>query len=276
MSPMEQLALGLQSLGRSARALVRVGPWAPLALLGALELAALAVLTVPAHPALSWALAPLVVRVAGARALHYPDSFRALPGLFAWADGALWWLVGSLALGASSHAFAARFTGRPARAVESLAAAARRWPALVLALLPAHVALAAIGWLAPRFTSGGGLVSMAVAPVFVCARGLVVLLALYLPMLVMLGRRGAPAALAALPRAWSRGLFALLAPCVATLLPLALAGLVLDDPAPIVQRGTPELVAVLVAARVAAGLAIALTLVGAATMAYLVAVEERG
>ncbi len=276
MSPQEQLALGGQALGRAARELLRAGPWAAFALLGALEALVLLALALPAHPALSWAVAPLAERVMGERALHYPDGFRLLPSLFGPVDAVLAWLVGSLAMGAASHAFAARFRGAPVSAGASFGAALRRWPALAIALLPAHAVIAGLGWIAPLFSSSHGIGSTTALPVFAVAPGVVVLLGFYLPALVMIGGRGGPGALAALPRAWARGLVAGVVPCLVTLAPVAVVQAFANAPGAIVERGTPELVAALLGARIALSLVASVLLSGAATLGFLAVVEDRG
>ncbi len=274
MRPFEQLALGAQGLGRAVRELFRPALWAAFAPLAVVEVGLVVALTVPSHPAFAWAFAPLVARLAGERALHFPDGFRALPGLFARGDAVLLWLVGSLVAGAATHAFATFFRGGRPQAGAALAAAVARWPALALATLPAHLLLAALGFVAAR-TPGGGLGGILAPPLFAIARAAILLAALYLPALVMLERRGAPRALAALPRAWARGLLGGLLPCAVALLPPAILGGLLANPAPLVERGTPELVATLLGVRVALGLVAWFVALGAGTLVFLGAVEER-
>ncbi len=274
MSPLEQLALGGHALGRTCRELSRASLWGPLVLLGAVEGAALLALAEAAHPAVSWALAGWVAKAGGPRALHYPDAFRTLPALFAGVDRVILWLAGSLAIGAATHGFVARWLGRPVSAWASLAAALRRWPALALAVLPAHALLLALDAWVALVAQAPGLVAMAVTAMAPFLKGLVVWLALLLPALVMRGHESAPRALWLLPHAWARAQLATVAPALAVLLPYAALGALTANPGLIVDRGRPEMVAVLLAVRVLAGLLGTFVLVGATALAYLGAVEE--
>jgi hypothetical protein len=275
MNALEQVALGAQALARTLRPPARAGAWWPFAILGAVELACLAALCVPAHPAVSWVLAPLVVGAAGERALHYPDGFAALPGLFAGVDSVLGWLLGSWAMGAAVHAFAAGFRKVPVPAGASLAEALRRWPALALCTLPVWLLLGALGAVGSSLAAAPGPAAELAPPAFAALRGLVVGFAFYLPALVMLQRLSGPAALAALPRAWGRGFWVALLPCAVALAPYAALGALLADPTPLVQRGTPELVAVLIGLRVAFGMAAGFVIAGSAALGYLATTEGR-
>jgi hypothetical protein len=272
--PLEQMALGGESVARTWRAAGRAAPWVALLPLAAAQALALAALASPVHPASAWIVAGLVERLGGEAALHYPAGFRTLPLVFGLVDAVIAWLAGSLALGAATHAFASVHAGAPARAGESFAAAARRWPALVLAMLPFHAAAAALGGLTPGPAAGHGVTAMLAPPAIVLGRVLLVWLGFHLAALVMLGGHGALAAWRALPRMWSLGLFAALAPLAVALLPLALPAALLADPSLIVERGTPELVATLLAARVVLGAIAVWTVAGASSLTFLVAGEE--
>jgi hypothetical protein len=275
MSPLEQLALGGQGLARGARDLLRPSAWLTLLPLAALEGLALLALAVPTHPLVGAVMAPLVARTVGDRALHYPDGFAALPSLFGVAEAALWMLVAPWVAGALAHAAAARLRGRPVGAGDALGAALRRLPALVLALLPAQLTLLAIAKVGGDLVARGGLVGSALGPLLVIARALVVMAAFLLPARVMIGGCGVFGALATLPRAWARAGLGALVPVVVALAPLALAELPVADPSALVERGTPELVAVALALRAVLALAALVMMAGASALVHLGALGER-
>jgi hypothetical protein len=279
VSALEQLALAGQALRLVLRRLLDVPLWAPWAALGALELALLGALVGFAHPLLSWLVAPLVAAAAGEPALHYPGFYAALPGLARGLGLMVAALPTALAAGWSTWLFAARWRGRRAAPGEAWAEAASRGGGLVLALLPFPLLAAGGALLIEHAVAGGSgtvrrLGDVSTLGVEVALRAL----GLFLPPLVMLEGRGAAAAWAALPRAWSRGLWAALA----LALPAALARLPLERQLEVagadVAAGPPERVAWLAAARIGLGLVLSFVLAGGATVIHLgaVAVEEEG
>jgi hypothetical protein len=274
MSPLEQLALGGQALGRTWRAIGRSAPWVALLPLVALQAMTLAALAAPVHPATGWLVAGLAERIGGASSLHYPGAFRTLPLIFGRVDPVIAWLAGSLALGAATAAFASIHAGAPARARESLSTGLRRWPALAAAMLPACAVMAALDALAPAAAAGHGITYVLAPPAIAAGRLLVAWLAFHLAALVVLGGLGPLGALRALPRMWSRGLLTALLPLAVALTPLALPAVLLGDPSVIVDRGTPELVAALLAVRVALAALAIWTVAGTASLTFLVVGED--
>lgn len=275
MNALEQLALGGQGLARGARDLLRPAAWLAALPLLVLEALALLALAVPSHPLVGAWMAPLVARAAGERALHYPDGFATLPGLFDSAEALLLALVAPWMLGALVHAAGARLRGRPAGVGAALAAATRRLPALVLTLLPALIALLALAKVGAGLGARGGLAGGALVPALLGLRALVVMAAFPLPALVMLGGHGTFGALRALPAAWSRAGLCALVPVAVALGPAVIARMPLADPGLLVERGTPELVAAALALRLALAVAGLVALAGAAALVHLAMPEAR-
>ena len=108
MNPFEQIALAWQSLGHALRRLLRPRLWVPWLALGLIQTGLLVKLAFAAHPWVSPFFAPLVVRLAGERALHYPDLFLALPGLYSRIDLVIAALPGAIVFGAASQALRAK------------------------------------------------------------------------------------------------------------------------------------------------------------------------
>jgi hypothetical protein len=278
MSVFAQLALAWQSFLYTFRQLFRGSLWAPFALQLAAEVAVIAALWWFAHPWLSWFMAPILERVGGAGALRYPSVFRLMPGLYGRVDFVIVALLGSVVIGAATALFAARFSGATVRAGDAISGAGRRAFALILANLPVNLLMLVLfygidAWLADR-ESSGRVRLMAHAGVL----GLAVIVQaffLYVTPLVVLERRSALAALAALPRAAARGIWAALLLGFLTLvllLPIQqLAGL--SDR--LVARGTPELVGWLVVVQACVALLTSFLLAGSATLVFQSAVQER-
>lgn len=113
MSPIEQFALGLQALRFTLMEWTRAKLWAPFLGPFVVQIALVVAFAWTAHPLLSWALAPIVARLVGANALHYPELFRRLPELVLRADLLVTLTAGALATGAGTRLFAQAFSGRP-------------------------------------------------------------------------------------------------------------------------------------------------------------------
>lgn len=274
--PFEQLVLAAQAVGRAAALLPRPSTWLPWVLLAAIEVLAVAAIAGFAHPWLSWALAPWLAREGGEALLHYPAVFRALPALHGRADLVTGALAAPVTIGAATLAFARRFQSRPAAPWPALGEALRRAPALVLALLPLHLAEPALAS-AADMAGRRGIAALAASASVPIVGAVVQAAFVYVAALVMLERRGPWASLAALPGTWARGGWAALAlgaAAVAARFPIQLLGARVGS---IVDRGTPELAVWLTGAVIAAELAVGYVLTGAATLAYLSAVTgERG
>jgi hypothetical protein len=215
-------------------------------------------------------MVPLVRAVGGEGALHYPEFFRVLPGLYGRADLVTAALAGSVAAGWSTWLFAARWSRRALAPGETWREIAPRALVLVLAQLPFNVLVFLFTSLLDRAIAGhsgllhrlGGLGSLG---------GVVLLqtLFLYLPALVVLERRGAWGALAGLPRTWARGFWAALllsTLLLLLLLPLDALGQRSDL---LVERGTPELVIWITALQLLVGLAVSFLVAGSSTLVYL-------
>lgn len=275
MNAFEQVALAGQAVARTLACVPRPATWWPWLALGAVQAAAVAAIWNVAHPWVSWALAGWVAGQAGEGALHYPGLFESLPGLVAPAGLAIGALLGPVAIGAATVLFARVFRGAAPRPGAALREAARRAPALVIANLPFHLGLLGLslgvgGWL-ERSAAGGAAAALGAAALG-AGSVLVQTLFFYVTGLVMLAGLGPVAALARLPRTWSRGFWAALALGVlalAALLPLQLARGRLER---VVERGVPELVGGLALVEIAVTLAVWYVLAGGATLVYLAAI----
>jgi hypothetical protein len=275
MNVLEQLALAGQALRLALRELRTGGLWTPWLALGVLQLALLLALTGFAHPLLAWAMAPLVRALAGEPALHYPDFYRALPYVQGRLDLAVGMLPGALATGWSTRLFAARWRRSavaPGAAWEETAPCALT---LVLAQLPLQALMLLFTTTLERALVGQpGLVRrLGEAAILGGVVGLQALF-LYVPALVVLGRRGLWSTLAGLPRTWARGLWAGLLLCGVAQLGLLPLGELGQRSSLLVDRGAPELVAWVTGLQVLVGLALSFVLAGSATLVYLGTVAD--
>jgi hypothetical protein len=272
----EQITLALQSLLQTLRQVQRPALWMPWLLLGALQVLALAALCGMAHPWLSLLMAPLVARLAGSEALHYPDLFVALPGLYARVDLLLVALPGAVAGGASAALFAAAFRGRDPRPGAACGQALGRAVRLVAVNLPYHVLASALGFaIAIVGGSRGGIVG---AAAYVFALGGSVFLQsafLYVNALVMIEGCGIRSAFAELPRTWRSGFVSALVLGTLLLLPLLPLNLLGGAGGLIASKGRPELVAAILAAQIGIAVCMSVLLSGAATLVFLTAMSRR-
>lgn len=276
MSPLEQVAFGWQCLLGSLRACRSPGIWGPwLALFGLQALGVLACWW-GAHPALSWAVAPLLRAIEGDAALRYPELFRRLPDLAR--DAGL--VTGALAMpvlaGVSTRLFERSFRSGAAATGSAWAEGLSRWGALLIVALP--VSLVALGL-------QGGLRSLDAVRLSSVARSLAppaadaVLLAVraacaYAAALVVLGGLGGVRALLRIPSTWSAGLVPA-AVALGLLAPVGvLASAVVTASPGFIDRGAPEWVVVAVLLRAAVGAALGMLACGAATLAWLGSVAE--
>ena len=281
MNPFDQLAMAWQALSRTLRRLPRPAPWAPFAILGAFQLAVLALLMGFAHPSVSWFMAPYVQREGGASLLHYPNLFRVLPGLHGRIDLWLGATLGAIVVGAATRVFADDFSGRRPAPGAAIVAASRRAVSLVLASLPFNllVFLLSFGvdWLLNSRRSAP--LTRHVSDGFVLAASIVLQsVFFYVACDVMLAGRNALGALAAVPRAASRGFFAALAIGTVTALPLLPIDFLASRSGLLVDRGNPELVGWLMLVEILVGLVLWFVLAGSSTLVYLTLIhrdEER-
>jgi hypothetical protein len=276
MNPLESLTLAWQALRHTVPQL-----WRPTLWLWALPLAAAQLLVVlllwhAAHPAVSWFMAPLLVRLSGDDTLHYPRIFELLPVMYRRADLVIGATLGAIGIGAATPAFAAHFRGEQVAAGRALAEAFRRAPALVLVQLPFNVLLFLVGTGAGILIEGrSGLVTR-LAPLAVAAVSLAIQAAFfYAAALVVLEKRSALSAWGALPSTWRPGLlsaFLVSAVTLVALLPLQAPGV---SAALLVQKGRPELAGALTLLHAFAGWLNGFILTGAATLLYLSVVRSR-
>jgi hypothetical protein len=275
VTTLEQLTLAAQALWLTAREARAARLWAPWVVFGVLQCAVLLALLGFAHPLLAWAVAPFVQAVAGEPALHYPDFYRALPFLYSRADLVMGSLVGAVVTGWSTRLFAARWRREKLTVREAWGEVAPRCLTLVLAQLPFQVlAVLLTGLLDWALGGQGGLAR--VLGYFVTLGGVAGLQALflYLPALVVLERRGLWRALADLPRAWGRGLWAAFLLALVALMPLLPLDRLGQRSALLVDRGVPELVGWVTALQLFLGLAASFLLAGSSTLVYLGAVAD--
>jgi hypothetical protein len=272
MNLFEQVALAIQAMLRTLRLFPKPVLWVPWLVLGSVQLAIVALLWGFAHPAVSWFMAPLLTRVAGAEVLRYPNLMSAMPDLFSRVDLAIGTLLGSVMIGAATVMFAEQFRGGRPRAGVALREALRRGGSLILAQLPFNVAVVGLstlldGWLLRR--GGGGLTGRLLEFGLIAGPVVIQSLFLYVAALVMIERRSALSALAALPRTWARGFWAGLALGFTPLVLLLPLHALSDRAALLVNRGDPELVGWLVTLEVVASLGVWFLLAGSATLVYL-------
>ena len=268
MNPLEQIVLGAQSLWQTARLLGRPSLWAPWSVLLGLELMIVLGLWWFAHPALSWLLAPLIRRLAGEDALHYPDLFRFLPGLYAKSSVPVLVIVGAIASGASTALFGAWFSGHPLRIREGLRRGLLRTVGLVLANLPFALLLVAFSfalerWLRTheRFTRFAPILT------FLVAAALQTFFVWVNPLL-MLGRRRLVDALTSLPEAAAIGAWTAWTIAALAALPALPIQMMARNASRIVEHGTPERVGWLMVAQAVAVTVGAFLLTGASALAY--------
>jgi len=284
VNPLEQVAFGWQCLLGSLRACRSPTIWGPWAVLFSLQALGVLACWWGAHPALSWAIAPLLRAIEGDAALRYPELFRRLPDLAR--DAGL--VTGALAMpvlaGVSTRLFERSFrAGHAARPVPGApttraawAEGFSRWGALLIVALP--VTLVAVGL-------QGALRSLDAVRLSSIARSLAppaadaVLMAVrvacaYAAALVVLGGLGGVRALTRIKSTWSEGLV----PAAVALGLLAPAGMlasavVTASPA-FIDRGAPEWVVAAVLLRAAVGATLGMLACGAATLAWLGSVAE--
>ena len=271
MNPLEQVVLAFESLAHAIRQLFRPSLWAPWLLVLGAQLVVLVVLWWFAHPWLSWFAAPVLLRVSGERALHYPDIFGLLPVLYARADVVIGVLVGSVVAGASTALFAARFSGRPIPPSQGMRRALSRAVVLVLANLPLSLLLMGFSlgldwWLVAR--EGPAMIAR-LAPVLTLGMA-VVLQALFIWVnpLLMIGGRSLTETLKALPRAASHGGWTALTLAAAATIPLLPTQVLVRGAEQIVRFGTPEVVGWLVLIQALIALVTAFVLTGGSVIAY--------
>ena len=279
MNPIEQVTLAFQALRHTIPQLWRGRLWVWALPLAAVECAVVASLWHAAHPWVSWFMAPLLLRFGGADTLHYPRMFELMPAIYERADLVIGAILGSIAIGAATPVFAARFRGEALRPLPALVAAFRRAPDFVLVLLPFNLLLFALSsaadfWLAHR--AAGGIVGRAL-PLVVTAGSLALQAAFfYAASLVALEGHSAWAALRRLPGTWRPGYLAAFLVSATTLLlltPIHTPGVTASL---LVERGTPELAGLLTLLHVLAGLLTGFILTGAATLLYLSVVRGPG
>ena len=277
MSLFEQVALGIQALRFTVLALFRPRLWAPWLMLGAVEVLVVVALWQFAHPAFSWFMAPLLSRLAGEPALHYPRVFELMPEFFDRADVAVGALLGSVAIGIATPLFAGQFRGETPRVGEALAQGLRRSPALILVQLPFNVLVTGISlgvsaWLAHR--GGAGLITRA-AELGVTGGSLALQASFfYAAALVMLKGRSALESLRELPSTWRRGFVPACVVGALTLLLLLPLHWLSGQEDLVVARGRPELVGWLTLLEVAGGLLNWFLLTGSATLIFLSALDR--
>jgi hypothetical protein len=277
MNPFEQLAMAWQAIARTLRRLGRAAPWAPFAILGTLQLGALALLMGFAHPSVSWFMVPFLVRQGGASLLHYPNLFRALPGLYGRIDLALGATLGAVVVGAATRVFANDFGRRRPAPRAAIGAAFGRALQLILASLPFNVLVFALSfgadWLMTSRRSAP--LTRHVSDLTVLA-GSIVLQSVFFYVVceVMLAGRSALGALAAVPRAASRAFFAALAIGTLAALPLLPIQFLSSQSGLLVDRGKPELVGILMLLEIVIGLVLWFVLAGSSTLVYLTLVHR--
>lgn len=277
MSLLEQVALVWEALFRTLCQMLRPGLWVPWCMLLLVEMTVVWALWSFAHPALSWFMVPLLVRVLGPGVLHYPEMFRHLPALVGKAELVIVATVAAILIGAATRLFASVFLGRLPDPGAALAEALRRAPALILAQIPFHLLALGLGAGAAAVLGGakhGGLVRL-LGLVLVNGGGLLIqALGLFVTALVVLETRAPWDAWRELPRAWSRALWAaLILSGVLALVQFPFVWLE-SHATTLVDRGTPELVGLIVILQMLVALVTSMIVTGCATLVFLAVIDR--
>ena len=276
MSPTEQIAIAWHAFLRTLALLARPALWAPWLVLAAAQAGVLGLIWWFAHPLVSSFMAPLVRAVGGADALHYPDIFSHMPGLFSRADMILIATLGAVVLGASSRLFANAHTGTDLRPGRALASALKQAFTLIVVLLPFNALLALLSMgLAFVVTGQGWLLERAGYLFGLAASVMLQAFFLYATQVVMLERRGIRGTFNALSRTWGHGFFAALILGSLMLLPLLPLHFLSGQTARIVDRGSPDLIGVMVLLQIAVAVGVGFVLNGSATLVYLSTMTRR-
>ncbi len=277
MNLFEQVALGWQCLWQIRREALRAQLWGPWCVLLLAQVLVVVALAGAAHPLVSFGMAPLLRWATHEDVVRYPELFRRLPALASHGAAALGWVLGSLVAGVATRQFAERFRGSRVPAAKAWGEVLPRWPALLLAALP----VALVGWgvqVLPAAMAGVRMSSITrnLLPVLLAGVGLVVTaMLLYTTALVVIERRNAFAALREVPRTWAIGFLpGLVVVVLASLMRLPLDRLALAT-GMIVDKGVPELAAVLALGQAVLGAFTGFLQTGAGTLVYLSAVATR-
>jgi len=279
MNVFQQLALAGHCMFATLGELRRGGLWVPWLAFGLVQFAALLLLAGFAHPLVSPVMAPLVTRIAGPDALHYPNVFRVLPALHARLAFVLDAVVGVVAIGAATRLFAARFAGEPIPAAAGIREAAGRWGTLVIAHLPLQLLVLLVTFGIPEWLHARGSAGMTVR--FGLLAGILgviliqVVFVLIAP-LVMLAGHGVRETWHELPRLLGQvgiAAFAIVVTATVVTWPGQILGRFADR---VVDRGTPELVIALVCIQIAAALIAAFVTAGSITLVYQSLVGDTG
>jgi hypothetical protein len=279
MDPFQQLALAGHCLVATFRELGRPGLWVPWLVLGLCQLAGLLLLAAFAHPAVSAVMAPLVARIAGPDVLHYPNVFRVLPALHARVAFVIDALIGVVAIGAATRLFAARFSDHDLTTAAGIREAARRWGTLVLAHLPLQILVLVLAFGVPEWLHARGSAGMTVRFGLLAGTAGVILVQVVFVLvapLVMLAGLGVRDTWRELPTLISQAGFAAVAIAVAGTVatwPVQILGRFADR---VVDRGTPELVIVLVGIQIVAALVAAFVTAGSITLVYQSLIGDTG
>lgn len=279
MNPVEQLNLTIWSWIETVRSMRRGVYFVPFLLYLGLQAVAFAMLWGFSHPAVSWFMAPLLIRGFGEGATHYPNNFAIFPVFFARLDLPMSILIGAFVFGAATWLFARGFTGGNARFGEAAAKARGRYVTLLLTQLPGTLLGAAILWWSERAAAtghyhgntlrlvhyGGLFGAVAVQAVFAFA----LVYAIYESM-------PAARALLASARLASRnaiGAFLLVAIPVVLHYP---ALMIYRNESVLISRGAPEVVAGVTAGDLLVGLLTNYLIIGAVTRFYLARNRAKG
>jgi hypothetical protein len=283
VNPIEQVIVACQSLAHAARRSMVPGLWVPWIVFAALETLILIALVGFAHPLISGLMAPLILRLGGEEALHYPGLLDRLPDLFARLDGLYAAIAAPIAFGAAVTLFVSVFPapGSTAdsrvRPGEALRRALGRIVPLVVTQLPVPLFTFAVGWTLGRVLGVHAIVGLKGA-LFLVGVTIAPILAraffLYAGTLVILDGYGTLDTFLELPRAWSRGLWAALFLVIVLSIPLLPIPLLCSRPLPATPLG-PELKAVLLAAQIVIGAVVWFLLAGGATLLHLSLVADQ-
>jgi len=149
----DQLNLALWAWIESIRGARQFRTWAPFLVLILLQGLLLVLLTFFYEPLTAWFAVPFVQAAASEQALHYPQFFLVLPGIFSRAGVWLDWLVGSLLYGAAFLLIWRAAAGQPVEG--SWAQAGRSYGKLLLVRVPPILFALFLLFVLPAILPGG-------------------------------------------------------------------------------------------------------------------------
>jgi len=114
-----------------------------------IQIAVLLALVFYAYPPFSSFFVPIMTKLFGERALHYPNNYIVLPTLFTWANLILSGFIGIVIVGAGTSLFSMKFSNKQVRVAAGLREIAPRYLVLFVAWLIETALITAIFFATP-------------------------------------------------------------------------------------------------------------------------------